>query len=396
VTGEAAADDALAGVLLALAYPDRIAQRRAGAADADAPAGRFLLRNGRGAALDATQPLARAPYLAVAELAGGPGEREPRIALAAPLTAAELEAHAAEQVEHADEIVWDAAAGAVRARAVERLGALVLRERPVAAPDTAGVTAALLGAVADAVRARGLDAALPWTDGARGLRQRVAFARAVEGEAAWPDWSDAALSTTLDRWLGPALVGARRWSDVEAVDLAAVLAGTLAWDRRTALDVLAPTHVTVPTGSRIRVDYADPAAPVLAVRLQELFGLADTPRVGRGAVALTLHLLSPAHRPVQVTRDLAGFWRSSYFDVRRDLRAATRATPGLRTRSRPSPPGAPNPGVPDLAGVHGALTADGNTPNASAPASKTARTRTAVRPRRRRPSRRATKARSSR
>jgi ATP-dependent helicase HrpB len=195
----------------------------------------------------------------------------------------------------------------------------VLRERPLAAPDPACVAGALLGAVADAVRARGLAAALPWTETAQALRERVAFARALEGDA-WPDWSDAALSATLADWLGPALAGARRWGDVESVDLASVLAGTLAWDRRAALDALAPTHVAVPTGSRIRVDYADPAAPVLAVRLQELFGLADTPRVGRGTVALTLHLLSPAYRPVQVTRDLAGFWRSSYFDVRRDLR----------------------------------------------------------------------------
>jgi ATP-dependent helicase HrpB len=119
---------------------------------------------------------------------------------------------------------------------------------------------------------------------------------------------------------GPALSGLRRWSDVEALDLAAVLVGRLTWAQRAALDDLAPTHVVVPTGSRVRVDYADPAAPVLAVRLQELFGVADTPRIAGGRVALTLHLLSPAHRPVQVTRDLAGFWRSSYFDVRKDLR----------------------------------------------------------------------------
>ena len=318
-----AADDALAGPLLALAYPDRVAQRRA-AGERDAAPGRFLLRNGRGAALDATQPLARAPYLAVAELAGGPSEREPRIALAAPLTLPDLEAHAGEQVERAEEVAWDAGAGAVRARQVDRLGALVLRERPLAAPDPAAVQGALLDGVRQAVRARGLAAALPWTDAARHLRERVAFARALPAAAGggevWPDWSDDALVATLDAWLGPALAGARRWADVEALDLAAVLAAALPWDRRAALDALAPTHVTVPTGSRIRVDYADPAAPALAVRLQELFGLAETPRLGHNTVALTLQLLSPAYRPVQVTRDLAGFWRSSYFDVRRDLR----------------------------------------------------------------------------
>jgi ATP-dependent helicase HrpB len=322
--------DALVGVLVALAYPDRVAQRRAGrdaaAADGRAP-GRFVLRNGRGATLDAGQPLAREPWLAVAELAGTSGERESRIAVAAPLDPADLEAHFGNHVERADEVTWDAAAGAVRARRVERLGSLVLRERPLAIPDPDAVAAALLEAVRDAVRTRGLGAALPWTAEAEALRARVGFVRSLEraadggdAGATWPDWSDAALAATLAEWLGPALHGARRWADVEALDLAAVLAGRLPWAQRAELDELAPTHLTVPTGSRIRIDYGDPAAPVLAVRLQELFGVAATPRIARGRVPLTLHLLSPAHRPVQVTRDLAGFWQSSYFEVRKDLR----------------------------------------------------------------------------
>jgi ATP-dependent helicase HrpB len=132
--------------------------------------------------------------------------------------------------------------------------------------------------------------------------------------------SDAALGERLDDWLRPRLVGVRRRTEVEQLDVRAMLLDWLTWEQRRLLDELAPTHVTVPTGSRIPVGYGDPAAPVLAVRLQELFGLADTPRIARGAVALTLHLLSPARRPVQVTRDLAGFWRSSYFDVRKELR----------------------------------------------------------------------------
>ncbi len=322
----AAERDAAVGPLVALAYPDRVAQRRAAGGDADrGPApGRFLLRNGRGTALGADQSLAREPYLAVAELAGAAGERESRVALAAPLTLADLEAHFADQIERSEEVAWDAAAGLVRARVVERLGALVLRERRLADPDPARVAAALVDAVRQDLRARGLEAALPWSDAARHLRERVAFVRAhglgpTSGEA-WPDWSHAALAGSLDAWLGPALVGLRRRGDIDALDLHAVLAGQLTWAQRAALDELAPTHVVVPTGSRVRVDYADPAAPVLAVRLQELFGLADTPRVGHNRVVLTLHLLSPAHRPVQVTRDLAGFWRSSYFDVRRELR----------------------------------------------------------------------------
>jgi ATP-dependent helicase HrpB len=324
--------DALAGVLVAFAYPDRVARRRAagGSAEGGPAPGRFVLRNGRGAVLAAGQPLGVEPFLAVAELAGAAGERESRIALAAPVELADLDAHFADQIERGDEVAWDDAAGAVRARRVERLGALVLRERAAPSTDPALAAAALLGAVRDAVRARGLDAALPWSAAARGLRERVAFLRALDGAPGptsgtstgdpWPDWSDAALATGLDDWLGPSLHGLRRWADVEALDLAGVLAARLTWAQRAALDALAPSHVTVPTGSRVRVDYADPAAPVLAVRLQELFGVADTPRIAGGRVALTLHLLSPAHRPVQVTRDLAGFWRSSYFDVRRDLR----------------------------------------------------------------------------
>ncbi|HEU4630714.1 MAG TPA: ATP-dependent helicase C-terminal domain-containing protein, partial [Gemmatimonadaceae bacterium] len=189
----------------------------------------------------------------------------------------------------------------------------VLREAPLRDADPAAVTATLL----DVVRRRGLDV-LPWDRASAQLRDRLRFAHALD--AAWPDVSDAALLASLDHWLAPALHGARRWDDVRRVALGEALAALLTWPQRAVLDELAPTHWTVPTGSRIAIDYSDPAAPSAAVRLQELFGLAETPRVGGGRVPLTLQLLSPAHRPVQVTRDLAGFWRSSYFDVRRDLR----------------------------------------------------------------------------
>jgi ATP-dependent helicase HrpB len=211
-------------------------------------------------------------------------------------------------------VAWDDGAGAVRARRVTRLGALVLEEAPLRDADPEAVARALL----DRVRALGLDV-LPWTEESRRVRERLAFARRWEGDA-WPDVSADALAATLDEWLLPALVGLRRWDEVQRLDLGALLLTRLDWARRSALDELAPTHLEVPTGSRLRVDYADAEAPVLAVRLQEVFGLAETPRVGRGRVPVVLHLLSPAHRPVQVTRDLAGFWRSSYFDVRRDLR----------------------------------------------------------------------------
>jgi ATP-dependent helicase HrpB len=312
------------GALVAAAYPDRVAQRRPG------EGGRFLLRNGRGAAVPDGDPLARAPYLAVAELVGAATDRESRVALASPLTLEDVERLFADQIERLDEVAWDDAAEVVRARRVERLGALVLRERPARDPDPERAAAVL----AEVVRARigadgsGLDALGPQRV-AEPLRRRVAFVRrlaeslgepAAQRAGAWPDWSDAALARDLDAWLTPHLAGLRSWAEVRALDWGSVLGASLTHAQRSALDALAPTHVVVPTGSRLPVDYGDPEAPALAVRLQELFGLADGPRVGGGRVPVVLELLSPAHRPVQVTRDLAGFWRSSYFDVRRELR----------------------------------------------------------------------------
>jgi ATP-dependent helicase HrpB len=294
------------GLLLALAYPDRIARQRAGAR------GRYVLRNGTGAALAESQPLSRSAYLAVAELDGQ--RPESRIFLAAPLAEEEILAHFGDQIERDDVIAWDADARAVIARRRVRLGALMLADGPLPDPDPH----ALARALARGVAREGLGA-LPWSDGAKSVRDRIRFLHALD-QSSWPDVSDESLAVTLDDWLLPRLHGATRLSDIRHADLADALRDLLPWDRRALLDELAPTHVTVPSGSRIPVDYSDPSAPVLAVRLQEMFGLAETPRIARGAVPLTLHLLSPAHRPVQVTRDLAGFWRSGYFDVRKDLR----------------------------------------------------------------------------
>ena len=293
------------GLLVAFAYPDRIAQLRAPGS------GRFLLRNGSGAALAGAQTLSDSPYVVVAELDGR--RPESRIFLAASITLEEIEAHFGDQIATEQIVEWNARTRAVVTREVERLGAIVLIDRPVRNPDDSRVTEVLL----DAIATEGVEA-LPWTERARSLRQRLAFLRRLD--ASWPDVSDAALTSTLGTWLGPHLAGARSIEDVGRLDLASALLAGLPWDRRTAIDELAPTHMVVPTGSRIPIDYGDPDAPVLAVRLQEMFGLADTPRIARGAVPLTIHLLSPAHRPVQVTRDLAGFWRGSYFEVRKELR----------------------------------------------------------------------------
>ena len=292
------------GSLVAFAYPDRVAQRRAGSTP------RYLMRNGRGAELTGAQSLATAPYLVIAQL----DDRRPesRVFLAASLTADEIRRRFAGQILDERAVELDDTTGIISARRRERLGAIVLRESSADA-DPDDVRRGLL----DAIRRLGLSR-LSWSDAAARFRDRLRFVAAHD--AAWPDVSDAVLLARLDEWLGPALTSARRLRDVERVDLTAALASLLDWRQRRELDDLAPTHIVVPTGSRIPVDYSDPAAPVLAVRLQEVFGLQESPRVLGGRIPLTMHLLSPANRPVQVTRDLAGFWRTSYFDVRKDLR----------------------------------------------------------------------------
>lgn len=295
-----------AGALLALAYPDRVAKRRPGSR------GSFLLANGRGAALRDSDPLAGADYLAIAET--DDAGREARILAAAPLDEATLEAVLGDRIAWVETVAWDAAEQAVAARRQRRLGALVLADAALPNPDPASVTAALL----EGVRRLGLDA-LPWRDGAVALRRRAGFARALEGEA-WPDWSDAALTETLADWLGPHLNGMRRRTDLDRLDLAQILSTALGWERQRALDALAPAAIPIPSGRRAALDYADPAQPVLAVKLQEMFGQAETPRVGNGRVPVAIHLLSPAGRPLQVTRDLAGFWAGSYAEVRKDMR----------------------------------------------------------------------------
>ncbi len=300
------ADIELTGRLLAGAFPDRVAQRRPGAP------GRFLLRNGRGAALVPSQALARADYLVIAELDDRGAEA--RIDLAAPVDLADLEVECADAIERREVLEWDAERAAVRASLEVRLGAIVLEERPLGRPDPDRVRATLLAGLV----ARGVDQ-LPWTAAATNLRRRLAFLHQHDPDG-WPDVSDGALAATLDGWLGPRIGTARSLAALGDVDLGAALLDRLEWRRRADLDRLAPERWEVPTGSRLAIDYSDPAAPVLPVKLQEVFGLEETPAIAGGRVPLTLHLLSPAMRPVQVTRDLAGFWRTSYFDVRKDLR----------------------------------------------------------------------------
>ncbi len=293
------------GLLLAFAYPDRIAQRRGN--------GRFLLSNGRGAVIDGPpQPLSNATYLVAAELDDQGADS--RIFLAAAIERDELERYCSELLQEETVIAWDTEAKGVQARRRVRLGALVMKEQPLVDADPGEIAAALMEGIA----LEGLDL-LPWTKSARQLQQRLVFLRQLDADQ-WPDCSDEALKATLGEWLEPHLYGMKTSNDLKRLNLTAILEATLSWDQRRVLDVSAPTHIVVPSGSRIPVDYSDPVAPILSVRLQEMFGLQDTPRIAGGRVPVTLHLLSPAQRPVQVTRDLASFWRHTYFEVKKDLK----------------------------------------------------------------------------
>jgi ATP-dependent helicase HrpB len=292
------------GALLAIGWPERIARRR------DA-AGRFATVGGRGVRLHADDPLANAPWLVVADLDdSGP---EARALLAAPLDDDDVAVILRRDAVTRDMVRWDDAERAVVATRRTMLGALLVDERAISHADVDAVRETLI----DGIRQAGI-ASLPWDPEAGQLRERLACLH--HHDASWPDVSDSALLASLDAWLGPFLLRKRRLDQVQSRDLTDGLLSVLEWSRRRELDVLAPERITVPSGSRIAIDYADAAAPVLAVRLQEVFGLAETPRILQGRVPLVMHLLSPARRPMQVTTDLASFWKTGYFDVRKDLR----------------------------------------------------------------------------
>lgn len=304
--GDKGPDIAMTGALLALAYPDRIGRRRPGTA------GRYLLSGGRGAVLPEGDPLANEEFLVVADLDGS--AQESRIFLAAPITAADIEDLYADRILDEQLVHWSARDGAVQARQRRRLGALALEDKPLARPDADRMLAAML----DGVRQLGLGA-LPWSDELRRWRERIGFLRRHVGED-WPDLSDEALLSSLADWLAPYLDGASRKDHLARIDLGAALKALVPWEKQREVDRLVPTHVEVPSGSRVAIDYGNPDEPTLSVRLQEMFGLTETPRIAGGKVPLTLHLLSPARRPVQVTRDLASFWTNGYKAVKSELK----------------------------------------------------------------------------
>jgi ATP-dependent helicase HrpB len=298
-------DLSMAGVLLAFAYPDRIAQRRAGSDN------RFIMSNGRGALFKEAEPLAAEDMVVAAHLDGA--SREARIHLAARVQSDLLRDIHAELLTEVAQVSWDEREQCVQARRQLRMGAVVLDDQPWDEADPQAIAEALL----TGIRKQGITA-LPWNAAARELQARLCFMHHLAPES-WPDVSDTALLDTMEAWLLPYITGMSRLAHLRRLDLQAALLALIDWSTQRQLDELAPTHLVVPSGSRVRLDYSQ-ATPVLPVRLQELFGLTDTPCVAGGRVPVLLHLLSPARRPVQITQDLAAFWQGSYHDVRKELK----------------------------------------------------------------------------
>ena len=292
------------GALLASAFSDRIAMSRS-------RRGEFLMANGRAAALEARDPLASEPFLAVGEIAGRAASA--RILTAAALALDDIERIAGRSIETMDELSFDRASASLRARRRRRLGALILTEQTLSVPQNEVAAVALARGVLSLGLAR-----LPWTRALKQRRDRVMFLAQAEGEA-WPDLSDAALAADPG-WLAPFLVGKTKLDEIGADDLESALDATLPCDLARRLVDEAPTHFQAPTGTAAPIDYEAEGGPAIALRVQELFGLNKHPSLAGGRIPLTLHLLSPANRPIQITRDLPGFWRGSWAAVRSDLR----------------------------------------------------------------------------
>jgi len=297
--------DMSVGAILSLAYPDRVAKNRGAG-------GAFLLANGRGGQVDAASALAREPFIVVAELTGAANAS--RIVLAAPIALDEIEQRFADQIEDRDAVTFDNATASLRARRTRRLGSIVLAEQikqvtPDA--DTAHV-------FAEGLVAQGLSR-LDWSKAALQFRTRVQFLRQAEGEE-WPDLSDDGLAAGAAGWLEPLLMDKTSRSQITSGELFDAVSNLVPWTMRRRLDDEAPTHFTAPTGTNATIDYEAEQGPTISIRLQELFGLSQHPSIAAGRIPLVIELLSPGHKPVQITRDLPGFWRGSYADVRTEMR----------------------------------------------------------------------------
>jgi ATP-dependent helicase HrpB len=295
-----------AGRHLAAAFPDRIAKARG-------KPGEFLMANGRAASLEPHDALAREAYLAIGEISGRAAAAH--ILLAAPLTLTEIETLAGADIVTRDDLQYDVAREKIVARRQRRLGALVLAEQTLSAADRPDAARSLAEGIAQSHFTR-----LPWSKGLGQWRDRVNFLRINENDDIWPDLSDATLQAGAADWLAPYLSGKAALSDIETTDLETALHALLPYDMQRRLEAEAPTHFETPAGSRIAVDYAAENGPLVSARVQEFYGLDQHPALAKGKAPLTLELLSPAHRPVQITRDLPGFWRGSWTAVKTDMK----------------------------------------------------------------------------
>lgn len=295
------------GILLALAYPDRLARVRTANGE------KYLLSNGKEAILSAEDDLRGEEWLVVCE-SDGTGTAA-RIQRCAPLDLDGLETHCRELFSNEETLQWNRETQKVEARIIRRLGAIVLESHPILTPDTARIKQTLL----EGIRLHGLES-LPWSDEALTLLHRLRFFHHHSPEHSYGDFSDKTLLSTLEEWLLPHLSDQSSLRDCATLDLHTILSAHLTWDQMQSLNTLLPTHFTAPTGSRIALDYSNPEGVVLAVRIQEVFGLLSHPSIMEGKISLLIHLLSPARRPIQVTRDLVGFWNGSYSDVKKELK----------------------------------------------------------------------------
>ena len=297
--------DAIA-TLLVYAYPDRIARRRPNERE------RYQLATGRGVVLPPADPLAASEYLVVPQLDAG--RKEGRIFLAESLGLSEIRRHHGELFTESRQVCWDEAAARVVASRRLSLGEIVVEETPLAEVDPEEISSAMLSGI----RRMGLSC-LPWDREARQFQARVHCLRERQPETEWPDLSDGRLLADL-AWLEPYLAGIARADQLKQLDLTGIFKAMLGWERQQQLGRDAPASIAVPSGSQIRIEYRMEEPPLLAVRIQEMFGQADTPAICGGKVPLLLHLLSPARRPVQVTSDLRGFWQGSYPEVKKELK----------------------------------------------------------------------------
>ncbi|MCW8948477.1 MAG: ATP-dependent helicase HrpB, partial [Sedimenticola sp.] len=295
------------GGLLSLAFPDRIAQRSKGT---DC---RYLLASGRAVNLPSGDPLLRHDYLVVAAMDAG--KRDGRAYLAASISIDQIRETQAMQIENHSRVTWDGSTKSVLAREEERLGALILSTQLLSNPDKELTCQAMISGV----RQMGLNS-LGWSDSLLQWRERVASLREWQPDDGWPDLSDSSLLERMEEWLAPWLGGITKADQLKKLDLGGLLNSLLSWEQQQRLDRLAPVYLDMPSGTRKRLTYHAGHVPVLAVRLQELFGLQQTPTVCNGSVQVMLHLLSPAQRPIQVTQDLAGFWQRTYAEVRKELK----------------------------------------------------------------------------